>query len=1164
MKLPLPMLALLAAALLGSCRPQTYTRLNQPRKIEVLLLGHRSEHHNSEAYLPLLAQALTRHSINFTYTDSPDDLNPEVLARYDALMLYANHDSITPPQERALLDFVESGRGFLAIHCASHCFRNSEAFLRLVGGRFDHHGTGTFTAELTGIAHPATEGLSPFETWDETYVHSGLSSDRTVLMERADSAGREPWTWVRQQGKGRVFYTAYGHDQRTWGHPGFHALIRQAILWAAGDEVRALWAQLPPMPQLQYEDAVIPNYEQRDPPPRYQLPLSPEASMQLIQVPEGFEVSLFAAEPDIINPISMAWDHRGRLWVIETVDYPNTVREADSSGDDRIKILEDTDGDGKADKITVFADQLNIPTSLAFANGGVIVAQAPHFLFLRDTDGDDRADERRVLITGWGKSDTHAGPSSLTYGHDNSIYGAIGYAGYEGTIAGQRHTFGQGFYRFKPDASAFEFLTRTSNNTWGLGLTEDFQVFGSTANNTHSVHMPIPKRYFEGVKGLPGNGSRKIDGHYAFHPLTPNVRQVDVFNGYTAAAGHHFYTARSFPRSYWNRIAFVCEPTGRLVHQAIIEPEGSSFAERDGWNLMASSDEWFAPVEAKTGPDGAVWVLDWYDFIIQHNPTPPGFENGKGNAHINPLRDRERGRIYRVRYRHAKPVPSPRLSPDDTEGLIAALGHENMFWRLTAQRLLVERGQTDVVPALLDAVRNPETDALGLQPAAFHALWTLHGLGVLDGHHAAAAEAVRQALGSSSAAMRRAAVQTAPRTPALAQTLMRSRLLKDPDPAVRLAAMLAMSELESQPDAGAYLYALSKDPSNVHDLWLSQALYCAASRHRSGFLDAYLADGEVPHAEPGAAAQAVFDFKENEAWDQWSTMKLPSRWEDAGLDELDGAVWFKRVIDVPAALAGQRATLHAGKVDDTDSTYVNGRMVGQVYRKWDELRVYPVPAQVLKAGRNVIAVKVVDYSGGGGIWGNPEELYLQIGSTRIELAGDWYYRVEQAFATGARNLFDAEHSIAALLHQEYGQPGQPGAGPDAAPVLTLKLRVQVNQMKYDLSRLRVPAGQRVAIVFENPDFMQHNLLILKRGSLETVGAAADLLAQASDGAARNYVPDLPEVLAATPLVDPNTSFTLIFTAPEEPGEYPFVCTFPGHWRMMNGTLNVVPASTPLP
>ena len=164
--------------------------------------------------------------------------------------------------------------------------------------------------------------------------------------------------------------------------------------------------------------------------------------MKLVQLPIEFEMELFASEPMIINPMAMAWDERGRLFVIETVDYPNEVRT--EGGNDKIKILEDTDGDGKADKVTVFADNLNIPTSIMAVNGGILISMAPDFVFLKDTDGDDVADVREVIMTGWGKSDTHAGPSNLKYGFDNKIWGVLGYSGFRGEVSGRQHSFGQG------------------------------------------------------------------------------------------------------------------------------------------------------------------------------------------------------------------------------------------------------------------------------------------------------------------------------------------------------------------------------------------------------------------------------------------------------------------------------------------------------------------------------------------------------------------------------------------------------------------------------------------------------------------------------------------------------------------------------------------------
>ena len=204
-----------------------------PKRISVLFLGHNSTHHDSARFAPMLRDALAPDGIDVAYTADPNDLNAANLAKYDALMIYANHTTITPEQEKALLDYVAGGKGFLPIHSASFCFQNSPAYIALVGAQFQKHGTGEFTAEIVKPDHPVMAGVTPFQAWDETYVHTKHNPDRTILMERVDATGREPWTWVRTHGKGRVFYTASGHDERVWGHPMFHRLIRNAIVWAA-------------------------------------------------------------------------------------------------------------------------------------------------------------------------------------------------------------------------------------------------------------------------------------------------------------------------------------------------------------------------------------------------------------------------------------------------------------------------------------------------------------------------------------------------------------------------------------------------------------------------------------------------------------------------------------------------------------------------------------------------------------------------------------------------------------------------------------------------------------------------------------------------------------------------------------------------------------------
>ena len=1151
-----------ALLLMGCGSPPKKAHLDdRPRQIETLFLGHPQEHHNSRAYMPILASAFAKNGINITYTEQLEDLNMENLERYDAVIVYANHENITPSQENALLDYVAEGHAFIPIHSASFCFKNSPKYIDLVGAQFQDHKTGTFTATIVAKDHPAMKSVEEFPTWDETYVHHQIADDITILMERVEGDHHEPWTWVKDFGKGKVFYTAYGHDERTWNNPGFQNLVKEGILWAVTPEVRKNWeAFATEIPKLVYEERDnIPNYEKRDPAPKYQLPLTPEESARLIQVPAGFELKLFASEPDIINPIAMNWDEKGRLWVIETVDYPNTVRDDKGTGDDRIKILEDTDGDGKADKVTVYADKLNLPTSFAFTNGGIIVSQAPYFLFLKDTDGDDKADVREVVIDGWGTYDTHAGPSNLQNGIDNKIYGVLGYSGFKGSIFGKEEEFRQGLYKFDRDFKNFEFLTRTSNNTWGLGITEDNAIFASTANNTHSVFMGIPNHYFKDVEGIDVQGSLKIDGHYDMHPITPNVRQVDVFGGFTAAAGHHFYTARAYPSSYWNKVAFVCEPTGGVVHIAKIVKEGAGYKEQDGGNLFAGADEWVSPVEAKVGPDGDVWVADWYNFIVQHNPTPTavrgGYDavNGPGNAYENPLRDKSRGRIWRVVPKFAEEHRTMELDSEDPKELVHALSNDNMFWRMTAQRLLVEKGGNEVLPDLYKLVNESSVDGLGLNAGALHALWTMEGLGLMASNEEAQSVA-KGALYHGAAAVRRAAVQILPRTQLVDEAILASGVLADRDPSVRLAALLYFAEREPSDLIGETLYRMTEDDTISTDLWLSQALYIAGGKHHVGFVNAFLKahPGYTPVKEAIGERQAQ-DYSDS----AWKTMRLPQFIEDAGLD-MDGVVWFRKNIKLDRSSIGQPAILSLGPINDSDITYLNGKKVGGMEQSWDKDRVYKIAAGVLKEGENNIAIRVDDIGGSGGIYGKNEQLYLQIGQQKLALAGDWKYDIEEDRSKRAKNPFEAS-SITEVLVKSYldktptaiGMSGEATAATTVVNIGTVK-----NEMKYDVTEFEVKAGTAVELVFNNSDFMQHNLLILAQGAISKVGAAADKLAMDPNGAAQNYVPTMPEVLFATELVNPDQKVVLRFTAPSKPGNYPFICTFPGHWRIMQGVMKV--------
>ena len=253
----------------------------------------------------------------------------------------------------------------------------------------------------------------------------------------------------------------------------------------------------------------------------------------------------------------------------------------------------------------------------------------------------------------------------------------------------------------------------------------------------------------------------------------------------------------------------------------------------------------------------------------------------------------------------------------------------------------------------------------------------------------------------------------------------------------------------------------------------------------------------------------------------------------------------------------KKGILSLGPVDDSDITWINGKLVGSIEKKRNEKRIYEIPAGVLKVGKNVVAVRVEDNAGNGGIYGTPTEMFLESGGQKISLAGEWSYEVEKEY--NPKRVF-GNATIAEVFVNSYLNPSTPienNAPTSGGAATKIHLKVIKNEMKYDLKTFTVEAGKPVEITFENPDFMQHNLLIVQPGSLEAVGKAADKLASDPKGAEMNYVPNIPEVLFSTKLVNPQETVKLNFIAPTKMGDYPFVCTFPGHWSIMNGTMKVV-------
>jgi uncharacterized protein len=719
------------------------------RRLEVLFLGDDRGHKPIERYR-VLKQALGPQGFNLTFVEDLNRITLENLALYDALIVYANHESDKVPG--AIIPWVRDGGALVALHSACGNFHPSKEWFDLVGGRFASHEGHVFSPKTVDGNHPVTNGLPALKCWDETYVHRDLTNDRHLLQVREPinkgETKDEPWTWTRNEGKGRVFYTASGHDLRCWNESAYQELVRRGILWAVGDAKAAAFSKYQ-LPELKVEVPQVENRAHPDIPMMpLQKPLSPQDSAKHAQVPVETRLVLFASEPMVRNPIAIDWDERGRAWVVESFGYPNNVPEEPGSGEDRIKILEDTDGDGSADRMTVFAEGLRHCTATVFANGGVIATDGRDLVFLKDENGDGKADVRKVMATGLNISDTHASTSQLQYGLDNWIHATVGYSGADMTVGGRGHRFGSSVFRFRPDLSELEFIQATTNNTWGLGFTDEGDLMGSTANNHPSWLVGIPARAYEG-SGIEPPKTPRADSSTTIYPNTRDITQVDQIDRFTAAAGHFFLTDEAMARRFGSDTALICEPTGHLVALGKVKPKGALLATGlRGNNLYASADAWSAPVAARVGPDGAVWVADWYTPIVQHNvvfrfwnpargydqphsPYHTGAKGpGKGNAYETPLRDRDHGRIWRIVPANGALRAMTGLDPAKPETLLAGLESPSQLIRLHAQRLIIERGGNDLAKPLASLVgRNAAPSGMDRPLAAVHAVWALEGLG---------------------------------------------------------------------------------------------------------------------------------------------------------------------------------------------------------------------------------------------------------------------------------------------------------------------------------------------------------------------------------------------------------------------------------------------------
>ncbi len=456
-----------------------------------------------------------------------------------------------------------------------------------------------------------------------------------------------------------------------------------------------------------------------------QRPLAAAEAAATMQVPEGFRVTLFAGEPDVMQPIGFCIDDRGRLWVAEAYNYPKHGTEPG----DRIIILEDSDGDGRHDKRTVFFEGLNYVSGIEVGFGGAWVMSPPFMYFIADRDRDDRPDgPPKVVLDGFGNhANAHNMANGFAWGPDGWLYGTHGRTnwsliGKPGTPDEQRLRFDGGVWRYHPVRDVWESYADGTTNPWGIDWNDYGHAFVCNCVNPHLFQV-IQGAHYDPWRGRKSSqyAYQRIDtiaDHLHFVGLG-NVRSglgsdaEDNAGGGHAHCGTMIYLGDTFPAKYRNQL-FTNNIHGRRINNDLLRPQGSGYVASHGADLMRSKDPWFMGVTLAFGPSGEVYVSDWSD---------------TGECHSTRNTRKQTGRIYRITYLDSQTEPVNNVAKMTSEQLVQLQQHDNDWWVRHARRVLHERAQSEEMSVLHASLRKQLLSDAKTTPKRLRSLWALRVTG---------------------------------------------------------------------------------------------------------------------------------------------------------------------------------------------------------------------------------------------------------------------------------------------------------------------------------------------------------------------------------------------------------------------------------------------------
>ena len=900
--------------------------------------------------------------------------------------------------------------------------------------------------------------------------------------------------------------------------------------------------------------------------------LTPAQERVKFEIAEGFQVELFASEqefPELRNPVALNFDAAGRLWVATMPSYPHALPGVKAN--DQILILEDTDQDGKADKCTVFAENLYLPLGFEFGKDGIYVSQEPNLVFLQDTDGDSKADQETILLHGFGSEDCHHAIHNFVWGPDGGLYmqESVFHHTQVETIYGPRRSKDNAIYRFDPRTHRLEIVSRLppGGNPWGYAI------------NRWGEHLYVARHNSASLINQPESG---------------NVANDSYGNPDNRNCGQEFISSRHWPDEFQGKVFSNQYKNfqGVLLHDWT--ENGTTYDHKRLGKVFEAHNKACIPVDLQLGPEGALYVADWYNPVLGHMQYSLRDER----------RDSSKGRIWRVTWKD-RPLDTPaKIVSASVEELLDLLKAYEDRNRYRARRALWNLPDKILRPALKKWLTSLDPSDANHAHHMTEALWLHQQRGWIN------ADLFQQVSTHRDYHARAAAAHLlrhwSEELPGAHNHFL--RLVNDEHPKVRLEtvvsstwadpsiAVVILEQVSEHPQDNYLKFAINNarkalgpalenhpmtiPPEKLAALPLSERVLKALIRRPK--LDPELRLKALNHlAEEGSRTKEQvlveiieqLDREERLSLEDWLAVLDSTKVSSASV--LGSLSKSKNSTIRQAAFAAQlRSDRLTSFPLDSDALRSIARIdspeLKAAYLDPAQRALFSGTAQeaaLFCLGRipendvkifNILAKHVLNpdltAAAAEAILTRPQETWPTEGTatllnahlptlekTPVEKRGSASFKFGSELLTTIATIRKIPDTVAQIRSLQ---------------LVPVEVATVPDQLRFDQTSIRVPANTPVELRLDNPDVIQHNLVLCVPGSLEKVGLAVDNILADPKAIDRDWIPDLPEVLHATPMANPHQQVRLRFLTPKKPGSYPFLCTVPGHWRIMQGKMIV--------